>query len=191
MTCTPRVTSHRPARTQKGFGLLMLSGLLLGCQADELTFPTQNQPLVSEQLFVGQRCSAPQAGAQWLDSEPDWRQHQSAAPRQAIALDEMAPPATSKPAIDFTTHAVVIVGLGQKPSGGYAVTLSPEGVQRSGDKLLVHVRVEEPAPDAFVSQALTAPCVAIKVPRVQVQTLRALDQNGQIIAEAAVAAGQG
>ncbi len=178
---------------QKGIGLFILGSMLLGCQADELVFPTQSQPqgLVGEQLFVGQRCAMKQAGIQWLDSEADWRRHQSAAPRQVIVLDDTVPSPTDKPAIDFTTHAVVIVGLGQKPSGGYAVMLGAEGVQRAGDRLLVHVRVEEPAADAFVTQALTAPCVAVKVPRVKVQTLRALDQNGQVIAEAARAAGQG
>jgi hypothetical protein len=59
------------------------------------------------------------------------------------------------PKVDFTKEMVVGVFLGMRPTGGHAVTITAIDVK--GDALVVAYRVETPAPNAMVTQALTSP----------------------------------
>lgn len=63
--------------------------------------------------------------------------------------------------IQFDTEHVVLAALGQKPTGGYSVTLA--GAEIVDDELLLSVNVQEPGPGMMVTQALTTPCAAIAV----------------------------
>jgi len=66
---------------------------------------------------------------------------------------QVPPPAAPK--IDFTTQMVLAVFMGERPSGGYAITIEEVAV---GDKD-VHVtfREQSPPPDAITAQVLTQP----------------------------------
>jgi hypothetical protein len=67
------------------------------------------------------------------------------------------------PRIDFDRQMVVAVGLGERPTGGYTVTIT--GAEERGG--ILHVRYEErrPRPDELVTQALTAPYHIRVLPR--------------------------
>lgn len=64
-------------------------------------------------------------------------------------------------AVDFDREHVVLAALGQKPTGGYSVTLVSSAI--TDDTLELFVRVREPEPGMLVTQALTTPCAAIAV----------------------------
>lgn len=68
------------------------------------------------------------------------------------------------PSIDFTRNIVVAAAMGTRNTGGYSIDV--EGVYVAGDD--VHVVVEERSPgtNCITTQALTAPAVAVRVPRV-------------------------
>lgn len=63
--------------------------------------------------------------------------------------------------IDFEQEHLVLVGLGQKPTGGYGLTL--ESANIVDDVLELVVTARQPAEDAMVTQALTTPCTVIAI----------------------------
>lgn len=80
-------------------------------------------------------------------------------------------PAGDPPAIDFEKEMVVILFAGSRPTGGW--TIEPRGVSVSAeDSLDVDAAIVGPPPDAFVTQALTSPWVAIAVEKRDVKGIR-------------------
>jgi hypothetical protein len=73
----------------------------------------------------------------------------------------MAPPPEAPP-VDFGSVQVVVVGLGQRASGGYGIELA--GVERAADGLTVTVREVTPGPGCVTTQALTQPVLAFTLP---------------------------
>jgi PrcB C-terminal len=64
-------------------------------------------------------------------------------------------PAPAAPKVDFTTEMVVAVFMGQRPTGGYAVTI--EDVAAGKKEVRVTVREQSPPPDAITAQVITEP----------------------------------
>lgn len=64
-------------------------------------------------------------------------------------------------AIDFEQEHVVLVGLGQKATGGYGLTLQSSEIDDGTLELTLKLR--RPAADAMVTQALTTPCAVIAI----------------------------
>lgn len=73
-------------------------------------------------------------------------------------------PVPDAPTVDFETSMVIAAAMGGKPTGGFSITI--EGIDRSGSDLYVTVVETSPGPTCFVTQAYTAPVVALRVPRV-------------------------
>jgi len=63
--------------------------------------------------------------------------------------------------IDFATEYLLLVGMGQKPTSGYGVTLADSRI-RDG-QLEVDVSVRNPSKGAMLAQVLTTPCAVIAV----------------------------
>lgn len=63
--------------------------------------------------------------------------------------------------IDFSVEKVVLVAAGQKPTGGYAVTLVDSEIE--DEELRLTVSTKSPGPGELVAQMLTTPCAAIAV----------------------------
>ncbi|MFN2359732.1 MAG: protease complex subunit PrcB family protein [Marinobacter sp.] len=64
-------------------------------------------------------------------------------------------------ALDLQQEHLVLVGLGQKSTGGYGLTL--ESAEIVDDVLELTLNAREPAEDAMVTQALTTPCAVIAI----------------------------
>ena len=73
------------------------------------------------------------------------------------------------PKIDFTTQQVLGIFLGQKYTGGYAVSINR--IESSNGQTNVYVVVTTPAPNSQQSMALTQPYVLIVMPRTR-ETLK-------------------
>lgn len=65
------------------------------------------------------------------------------------------------PEARFGRETLLGVRLAQRPTGGYGIDVSR--VTREDDELFVDLRLTEPAEDAIVTQALTAPWMLIRV----------------------------
>lgn len=79
-------------------------------------------------------------------------------------LTAVWPAAAERPAIDFSREAVILVALGQRPTGGYEVEITT--VQARGDTAVVLYVERRPGPRCMTTQALTSPyhIVAIAPP---------------------------
>jgi len=65
------------------------------------------------------------------------------------------------PAIDFAKEMVVVLTLGQKPTGGYGIEITRVAIE--GNRLKVSYRATSPPAGAMVTQALTSPCHMVAV----------------------------
>ncbi|HLL73663.1 MAG TPA: DUF885 family protein [Pyrinomonadaceae bacterium] len=101
-----------------------------------------------------------------ISNEEDWRQVW-----RAIGGGRPAPE------VNFTTRAVIVVYQGQKPTGGYGVSV--EEIRRDGTVLAVRVNERRPASDSVTTQVITSPFVAVSVPRPATGTIvRFADETG-------------
>ncbi|BDG03794.1 protease complex subunit PrcB family protein [Anaeromyxobacter oryzae] len=95
-------------------------------------------------------------------------------------LDGEAP----APPVDFGKDAVIVVAMGERPTGGWAVELARNEAAVKDGVVLVQVSFRGPAKDALVTQALTRPCLAVKVPRDGIRAVKVADEKGAIVASA-------
>jgi hypothetical protein len=85
---------------------------------------------------------------------------------------------TGAPEIDFGRDGVLLIRMGEKPSGGYALTLSPERSCVQGRTACVAVQWIEPDKGAMVTQALTRPYLLVRMRKGAYQRIVVKDQHG-------------
>ena len=71
------------------------------------------------------------------------------------------------PNVNFSTHMVLAIGLGTRPTGGHEVTIL--GAEERKGILYIRYRERRPSPGEFVTQALTSPYHIKVLPRSEVQ----------------------
>ncbi|GAB3682786.1 protease complex subunit PrcB family protein [Salinisphaera aquimarina] len=81
---------------------------------------------------------------------------------------------------------IIIVEMGQRPTGGYSIKLDRSKTKVQGNTLTLSMEWKAPRLDAAVSQALIASCVAIRPPAGNYSRIRVVDQLGNVRGEAAV-----
>jgi protease stability complex PrcB-like protein len=89
--------------------------------------------------------------------------------------DEAAP-------VDFAKDAVVLISMGERPTGGHAVELLRREAAVQDGVARVQVALRAPAKSALVTQALTRPCLALSVPREGIRAVEVLDERGAVVA---------
>ena len=72
-------------------------------------------------------------------------------------------PKTDPPNVDFEQYQVVAVMMGERNTGGYAISIA--GVFESSDRTIVRVLETSPGRDCAVIQAITSPVTAATIPR--------------------------
>lgn len=102
-------------------------------------------------------------------TEKDWRSHYAALP----------------PGADFTNNVYVVASWGTKPNPGYRVSIT--GLNQSGLRLEVRVKLERPEPNKYYPQVLVRPTAVAEVAaKSLVQrgllTVEFLDQDGSLLA---------
>lgn len=87
------------------------------------------------------------------------------------------------PAVDFSRETVLALFMGQRPSGGYSVSV--EAMRQVGSEVYVDVRFSEPAPGTMVSQALTSPWTMVRILRGNVSAVWLRDAaTGEVLGAA-------
>lgn len=64
---------------------------------------------------------------------------------------------------DMGDWPLVLISLGQKPSGGYGVALGGTTAEVNGGMVALPLTVQEPAPDSLHTQQLTQPCLVVAI----------------------------
>jgi hypothetical protein len=72
-------------------------------------------------------------------------------------------PAPPAPAVDFDHEMVILVAMGQRPTGGYSITV--EGIYDADGRTFAEVRERSPGAGCITTQAFTQPIDAVRVPR--------------------------
>lgn len=140
---------RRPAT--RYLSVLVTAGLLVGCAVNRSETP-DGAPL-ARQLTQSDHCGLTAPGLVYLDNA-EQIDRLSDLPTRNLPLDSLK-------AVDFEREHLVLVSLGQKPTGGYGVTLDQSAIREGTLELTVNVR--QPAADAIVAQVLTTPCAVIAV----------------------------
>lgn len=68
------------------------------------------------------------------------------------------------PSIDFARNIVVAAAMGTRPTGGFSIQI--DDVYTDEEELYAVVEERSPGGNCILTQALTAPVVAVRVPRV-------------------------
>lgn len=131
--------------------LLVTAGLLVGCAVNRGE-TAEGAPL-ARQLTQSNHCGLAAPGLVYLDSAGQI-ERLSGLPTRNLPLDTLR-------AVDFEREHLVLVSLGQKPTGGYGVTLDQSEI-RDGT-LEVTMTVRQPAADTLVAQVLTTPCAVLAI----------------------------
>lgn len=84
-------------------------------------------------------------------------------------------PVPEMPTIDFGNHVVVAAGMGGRNTGGYAIAV--ESVAVAGDTLYAKVQETSPGEGCMVTQALTQPVHAVRVPAGNATTLVTVERT--------------
>ena len=133
-------------------GFLLVATLLASGCASSRSETAAGGPL-ARQITQSAHCGLTAPGHVHLTSREEVRRLE-ALPGRNLSLESLKN-------IDFEREHIVLAAIGQKPTGGYSVTLDASEI-RSG-ALELRVRVTEPAPGMIVTQALTTPCAVIAV----------------------------
>jgi hypothetical protein len=72
-------------------------------------------------------------------------------------------PIPAAPSVDFSTHMVIVVALGQQRSGGYRVSI--ESARVESGTLVITSKREEPGTGCIVTSGLTQPLDIALLPR--------------------------
>ncbi|MGB7755391.1 MAG: protease complex subunit PrcB family protein [Salinisphaera sp.] len=77
-------------------------------------------------------------------------------------------------------NGVLIVEMGQRPTGGYDIRLNGKKTGIKNNILTIGMDWHAPRLDAAVSQAMISQCVALHLPQGQYQKVRVVDQLGNL-----------
>lgn len=72
-------------------------------------------------------------------------------------------PGQTPPSVDFTAQAVVVLMDQERPTAGYSVQVT--SLEDKPDQLVIHYKVETPAPGAVTAQVLTRPWALQIIPK--------------------------
>jgi hypothetical protein len=125
------------------------------------------------------------AGAMWVDNEKELLSVMEKINRRKIGGSP-----TMRPAIDYGQEGVIAVWMGIKSTGGYRIELASDKISVGGSIAILKVRWIEPDKNAVLTQAITSPCILIRLARYGFSRIQVVDQNGIIRAETTVEGSQ-
>lgn len=134
------------------FLLVLSCGFIVAGCTKEQAMTATGAPL-ARQVLQSAHCGLTAPGQVVIDN-PEKLERLEMLPAMTLSLETLK-------AINYEREQVVLASIGQKPTGGFGVTL--DGSEIIDDVLYLTIRVTEPAPGAMVTQALTTPCVVIAV----------------------------
>jgi hypothetical protein len=77
-------------------------------------------------------------------------------------------------------EGLLLIHMGTRPTGGYRIELAAPAAKVRNSVAVIDVNWREPDPGSMVTQAITAPCLLLKVPRQGIKRLVVKDQHRQV-----------
>jgi len=139
------------------------------------------QTLKAEQLFAGVQCGGQGQTVlvHWIADESNYHDLQENFSAGTIG----GKLSQNLPQVDFSTHGVLMVGMGEKPTAGYSLSLGAQEVEVDKGVALIHLSWQEPPVGAILAQVVTSPCVFLRLPKADFSKVRIMDQNSKVKAE--------
>ncbi len=157
-------------------GLLAL--LTTACQSWAERGPHQASKPAVETLYASQHCGRSQTSpsATWIDNA---RQLETSIKR--IRSNMLGGKPINLPALDFQHEIVLLVEMGQRPTLGYGLELTgTDDLRISQDQAQLTLDWSHPPADALVAQAISSPCLLLKLERGNYTSIQILDGQGII-----------
>jgi hypothetical protein len=113
----------------------------------------------------------------WISSEKQWDDLLASVPADML---EILPEPTTGPDVDYTKHGVLLIRMGEKPNGGYRLTLAADEAKIENREARIQVHMSEPEPDYFYTQAIVYPHLLIKMEKGAFDSIAVVDQKGSV-----------
>ncbi len=168
--------------TMARLSMLIVPGLLAllttACQPWAEKNPHQASKPTAEAIYASQYCGRSQTTPSviWIDNA---RQLEASIKR--IRSGMLGDKPIKLPTLDFQHAIVLLVEMGQRPTLGYR--LEPTGsndLRISQDRAQLTLNWSHPPADAPVAQAISSPCLLLKVERGNYTSIQILDGQGII-----------
>jgi hypothetical protein len=117
------------------------------------------------------------AEAVWISDEKQWNRLISSIPVETLGI----PPQSAGAAdIDFTKYGVLLIRMGEKPNGGYRLTLTADTASVENREARIPVRWSEPEPEYMYTQAIVYPYIVVKMEKGAFDNIAVVDQKGLV-----------
>ena len=127
-----------------------------------------------ETVYASSQCSGlDQPEVVWIADAEAWQR------RYAQMMNLRMPP-PPLPAVDFSRDGILLIAMGQQTTGGYGLGLTDRSATVQDGLLTVPVAWREPLPGYAQTQAMTSPCLLVKLPEGVFSRIRIVDQDGQV-----------
>jgi len=129
--------------------------LLVGCASSDTVKDKPGAPLV-RQVIQSPHCGLTGPGLAYVQTSERLQQLLEL-PAQNMAVQQLRQ-------VDLEKEHLLFVTLGEKPTGGFSVSLASASVESTKNTLRLSMAVRSPAPGTMVTQVITSPCVVVAVP---------------------------
>jgi hypothetical protein len=146
---------------------VIVSILAWGCNGLSANERPVREIAVTE-IDAGSQCGSPDRppGVEWIT-----RSEQNETLRKSALKD------LTSYTWDPATEGLLLIHMGTRPTGGYRLELGSPTAQVRSAAAVIRVNWLVPEPGGFVTQALTAPCLLLKIPKTDVEKIIVLDQD--------------
>jgi hypothetical protein len=124
-------------------------------------------------LFKGGQCNTNRLNphAIWIEDPDQFKKTYTQLTRHTISAQQ-----DLSSRVDFSREGILIVAMGQKPTGGYGLELNREFAVISEDTAVLRVSWIDPPKGAILPQIITSPCLVIILPKGPYSQIQLLDQ---------------
>ena len=128
-------------------------------------------------LFKGGQCSTNRLNphAIWIEDPDQFKKTYTRLTKHTIGTQQ-----DLSSRVDFSREGILIVAMGQKPTGGYGLELNREFAVISDDTAVLSVSWIDPPKGAILPQIITSPCLAIILPKGPYSQIQLLDQDANL-----------
>ena len=128
-------------------------------------------------LYKGDQCQTKRLNphAIWIDGPDQFKKTYARLTRHTIGAQQ-----DLSSRVDFSREGILIVAMGQKPTGGYGLELNREFAAISDDTAVLRVSWIDPPKGAILPQIITSPCLAIILPKGPYSQIQLLDQDAHL-----------
>lgn len=159
--------------------LLVFIGVCMGsCHADSADNNRQARDITSypvAQLYTGSQCGyQARAAVRRITKRADFDKAWQAISRPSLGRR------TDMPDIDFSTQQVLLIQMGEQTSAGYALALHRNTAQLHQRELSLELNWLTPLPGQLSASVMSYPCLLLRLPSLEFDTLRVMDANRQL-----------